>query len=122
MRVYTPDLERESELASSRSPLHLPVNSRLDPDDDAAAAAAGATRRCRIDRVLDPPMVAFAGLVDQEDELPRPRARRQHIAAHAVVFSGCACRSCRRREPAALLLPGGALARFNNMLVPSPRR
>jgi len=71
--------------------MYLPVHSGPDPDDDAAAggAVAVARGRCGIDRVLDPPMVAFAGLVNQEDELPRPRA--DHTAAHdAAVFSGCA--------------------------------
>jgi hypothetical protein len=85
---------------------HLPVHSGLDPDDDAAAAAGGEVarrRRRRVDGVLNPPVVALAGLVNHEDE--RPRAR------HIPVSSSCAeaggesqQRCCRRGLPAAVAI------------------
>jgi hypothetical protein len=99
----------------------LPIHSGLDPDDD---AAGGAVRRSGIDRVLDPPVVASAGLVDREDELP-PRAR--HIPGRRVVL-GAGARSAEAADDesssaavVAAALPAGESTRFNSMPAPEPR-
>ena len=78
---------------------YLPVNPRIDPDD----RASGAVRRDGVDRVVDLPVVAFAGLVDH-DQAPHGAGAGRVVGrdgrAEAKAEQYCRCGGLGRRMDA----------------------